>query len=327
MAVAAASNVGVSRQVNPRSMSLEEKLKVVVQRAAAQLPAEIGKQLLALIEPTSLAIMAGVVVVWAGAQFFGVGEVADVVLIVAGWIAFGGVAISAGKELVHFALKTYNAQTDQDLTTAAAHLAKGVTLLGVQTVLALLLKKPSRVLKDQYFQIPGSTADPLPFSAFGNLPSNRSVTVAGRTIWWGYKPSMTGNPGMAAGTGATDIITGDIEYSLAGTLQDQQLARAHELVHQFLTPKLNLLRGLRGFARAQGYNRSYLLRYLEEALCETIAQLRVKGINTANFLEGVRFPVNYGYVSVVNIQAEGRGMLLGPINVGGQIFNVWYSEQ
>jgi hypothetical protein len=68
---------------------------------------------------------------------------------------------------------------------------------------------------------------------------------------------------MPAGEGGTSITTGDIRYSLQGTLQDQQLAKAHEAVHQFLTPKLNVLRGLRGFLRAQGYNRSYILRYLE----------------------------------------------------------------
>ena len=61
---------------NPHSMPLDAKLAVVVRRAAVKLPSEIGRQLLALIEPVSLAIMAGVVVVWAGAQFFGVSEIA-----------------------------------------------------------------------------------------------------------------------------------------------------------------------------------------------------------------------------------------------------------
>ncbi len=298
-------------------MSIEARIEAVVRRTAAQLPAEVGRQLLALIEPRSLAIIAGVVSLWAGAQFFGVGEVADVVLIVAGWAAFGTVAFAAGRELFDFAVDTADARTDADLDRAAAHLARGVTLLGVQTVLALLLRRPRGVLRDQYLATPGNP-NPLPLSDFRNLPSNR---------WWGYKPSVTGDPGLPAGAGGTDVVLGDIEYSLAGTLQDQQLALVHETVHQFLTPKLNLLRGLRGFLRAQGYNRSYILRYLEEALAETVAQLRVKGISQANLVEGLRFPVANGYVTVAKIGAEARGLLFGPIIVGGQVYNVWYAEQ
>lgn len=143
-------------------------------------------------------------------------------------------------------------------------------------MLTVLLKRPGNVLKEQYFQVPGGPADPLPLRLFKNLPTNRP---------WGYKPSIKGVPGMEAGQGATNPITGDIEYSIEGSLQKQQLARAHELVHQALTPKLNLLRELHGFARAQGYNRSYVLRYLEEALCETVAQLRVKGLSKTSILD------------------------------------------
>lgn len=298
-------------------MSLNEKLKIVVKRASQKLPAQVGNQLLALVEPQSLAIMAGVVVVWAGSQLFGVGEIADVILLVGGWIAFGGVAFSAGKQLLDFAAMTADAKSDDDLNGAADHLARAVALLGVQTVLALLLRKPGGTLKDQYFATPHNV-DPLPRTVFENPPSNR---------WWGYKPTIQGDPALPAGVGGTDVLTGDITYSLAGSLQDQQLAKIHESIHQFLTPKLNVLRGLRGFMRAQGYNRSYILRYLEEALAETTAQLRVKGVNKANLIEGFKFPVANGYITVAKLQAEAKGLLLGPINVGGQIYNVWYSHQ
>ncbi len=320
--------MGISPQTQPAaaapraqpdiaSMSLESRIEAVVKRAAAKLPAEVGRQLLTLIEPQSLAIIASVVVVWAGSQFFGVGEVADAVLIVAGWVAFGTVAFSAGHELIDFATETENAKTEADMDRAADHLARAITLLGVQTVLVLLLRRPRGALREQYMATPGNP-NPLPRATFDNLPNNR---------WWGYKPSVTGNPRLAAGVGGTDVVTGDIEYSLAGTLQDQQLALVHETVHQILTPKLNLLRGLRGFLRAQGYNRSYILRYLEEALAETVAQMRVKGIIRANVIEGLRFPVANGYVTVAKIGEEARGLLLGPVIVGGQVFNVWYAER
>ena len=160
--------------------------------------------------------------------------------------------------------------------------------------------------------------DPLPRSSFDNLPSNTR---------FGYKPSITGTHDLPAGAGGTSVRTGDIEYSLLGSSEDRQLGIAHETVHQFLTPKLNLLRGLRGFVRAQGYNRSYILRYLEEALAETYAQLRVRGVSRANIIKGAHFPVKYGYVSFAQMGQEARGLLLGPINVGGSVYNVWYSKQ
>ena len=182
-------------------------------------------------------------------------------------------------------------------------------LLGIQTILALILKKPDGVLKDQYLASPANP-DPIPLSAFEKLPSNRPL---------GYEPTIKGTNALAAGEGRTSLLTGDVEYSMACTLEDQQLAIAHEKVHQFLTPKLNILRGLSGFTRAQGY--------LEEALAETYAQLRVHGINPSNAIEGIKFPVSNGYVSIVKMQAEAKGLLFGPITVGGQIFNVWYSQQ
>ncbi len=57
------------------------------------------------------------------------------------------------------------------------------------------------------------------------------------------------------------------------------------------------------------------------------AQLRVRGVSRANIIKGAHFPVNYGYVSFAQMGQEARGLLLGPINVGGSVYNVWYSKQ
>ena len=295
----------------------QENVVKVVRRAATMLPGEVGEQLLQLIEPKSLLICSAVVTVWAVAQFFGVGEVADVVLLVVGYAALGGVAISAARELVEFAVGTYRAKTDADIDDAARHLTRAVSLLTVQTVLAILLRKPSATFKDQYLADPGDP-DPIPYSAFRNLPSNRP---------WGYKPSIRGDATLPEGVGGTSPVTGDFRYSTAGSAESQALARLHERVHQVLTPKVNILRRLRGFIRAQGYNRSYILRYLEEALAETVAQVGVKGWQVKNVVEGLRFPVERGYLAVGDRSQEARGLLLGPITVGGMTFNVWYSQQ
>ena len=300
----------------PGTPALKANLQAVVKRAAAKLPGATGHQLLQLIEPQSLELCAVVVTAWAVAQFFGFGEVADVVLIVLGRIALGAVAVPAGRELFAFAVGTYEARGDDDLDRAAEHLANAVALITVQAALAVLLRKPAGALKEQYLAQPG-VPDPLPRSLFRNLPSNR---------WYGYKPSTVGSPALPVGAGETVITTGDVTYSLQGTLEEQQLARAHEQFHQFMIPKLNLLRGLRGFLRAQGYNRSYILRALEEAMAELQAQLRVNGLKRADIVGSIRFPVQAGYVTIAKIGEEARGLVLGPITGGGSIYNVVFSS-
>jgi enhancing lycopene biosynthesis protein 2 len=129
-------------------MDLPSKLRVVLTKAASLLPSDVGEQLLAMVTPQALATMAGVVVIWAGAHFFGIGEIADVILLVVGWVAIGGVAFEAGKRLYDFAIKTNNARTEADLDAAAKDLAEAITLIGVNAALILLFrKKPGDTFK------------------------------------------------------------------------------------------------------------------------------------------------------------------------------------
>jgi hypothetical protein len=82
--------------------------------------------------------------------------------------------------------------------------------------------------------------------------------------------------------------------SSKGTANDRALVILHERVHQFLAPKLYLLRENRVGSNAASYVRSSLWRYIEEALAETIAQVGVNGFRQS--LTGIRFPVSNGYV-------------------------------
>jgi hypothetical protein len=66
--------------MNVSSMSMQDRLAVVIRRAGALLPGDAGRRLTALLSPTALAIMATVVGLWAASHFVGVGEIADVVL-------------------------------------------------------------------------------------------------------------------------------------------------------------------------------------------------------------------------------------------------------
>ena len=98
-------------------------------------------------------------------------------------------------------------------------------------------------------------------------------TTAGKLF---YRSKLVGRGSKAAGSGATSIW-GDIWYSTRGALADQQLARIHEQVHSFLTPKLQVLRGFRVRLGVNAYEKSYLLKFLEEAIAETVAQVAVNG--------------------------------------------------
>lgn len=86
--------------------------------------------------------------------------------------------------------------------------------------------------------------------------------------------------------------------------------------------------GRRGYCRpsppprsgrpASAYLRSSVLRYLEEALAESYAQLRVRGLS--GVVVGVRFPIANGYVTVSGL--AGEGIAIGNIIVGGQMLTV-----
>lgn len=94
-------------------------------------------------------------------------------------------------------------------------------------------------------------------------------------------------------------------------------------MHSILTPKF-YVRELRVTISQNGYANSHLLRYIEEAMCETYALLRTQGFSKRVLVEGVRFPIDGRYTTVAKLGQEVAGVLLGPINVGGMIYNVFH---
>jgi hypothetical protein len=79
-----------------------------------------------------------------------------------------------------------------------------------------------------------------------------------------------------------------------------------------------LFRTFRVRLNMAGYTRSVILKYLEEALAESIAQVRVNGFSA--LLEGISFPVQNGYMTIGQLGAEGAA--IGTIIVGAQQFVV-----
>ena len=259
-----------------------DKLQEVIQRTAALLPEEVGKQLLALLEPTALAIMATVVVVWAVSHFFGVGEIADVILLIVGIVSMGPIAFTAGEHLINFAYKTVYAKSEEDLDLAAENLSKAISLIGIQTVMMLLLKKAPKVLKE----------DPN-FSTFRvrDLPPNKRPNGK-----WFYKPKISTSTYLGKNVLGATYKYGDIKYLSILTGKTKKATILHEKVHSWLTPKLYLFRNYRVTLNWNSYAKSYLLRYLEEALAQTIGQVGAYGFKRV--FSGVTFPVKNGYVTI-----------------------------
>ena len=116
---------------------------------------------------------------------------------------------------------------------------------------------------------------------------SRSVKPAARQRLF-YRPTVKGDPMLAPGYGVTNKF-GDITYSTRGSATDRAVALRHESVHSALSPKLIFLRNVRADLAMTAYQRSQFLRYLEEALAETYAQVSVRGIR--GLPDGITFPL------------------------------------
>ena len=143
---------------------------------------------------------------------------------------------------------------------------------------------------------------------------NNAYRTRGRLF---EQPTITGDAKLPTGEGLTDKF-GNITYSTAGSQTDQALALYHEQVHSFLSPKLRVLRNFRADFGMTIYSNSDLLRYLEEALAETYAQLRVNGLR--GLPDGIRFPITNGYVTLERGAFEG---VIGTITVGGITYGAY----
>ena len=122
-------------------MSSGEKLGAAILRARRYVGPEIGDKLLALVTPESLAIIGSAAVLWVGGHFIGASWLVDGVLIGLGAYALGHEAFVAGRELMSFVQLGLAAQTPEDLDKAGQHFARFVVIVGVDTAIALLLRK------------------------------------------------------------------------------------------------------------------------------------------------------------------------------------------
>jgi hypothetical protein len=271
-------------------MSLDSRIGETLRRTVPKLAPEVRLQLEALMTKESLAIMASVLTAWVVSHAVGIGEVIDAVLVTVGVLSIGWAVFVGIDHLYDFASGVYSARSEDELERASEHLAKAISILGIQAVLAVLFR----------------SARAPRTGRGGRLNVGPAPQLAGVR----YRPRLIRDPSRPPGTGATSFW-GDIVISTKGSAQDQALVILHERVHQALAPKFFLLRNYRVSNRAGSYVRSSLWRYIEEAMAETVAQVGVRGV--AEVIEGVRFPVSNGYVYLTrtggyNPQLAGSGV-------------------
>ena len=256
--------------------SFGEKLGLVFQRcAAAYLAPDIGRQLLALVSPESLAITAAVFVAWIGSHLVGVGELIDIVIGVVGLFSVGLAVFSGLDELQAAGRAARAAQDEGGIDTAAQHLSKAIAILGIASVLALLTRGAAKT---------------------GRRPLTDPEPPRGPGLR--YKPTIVRDRNLERNTGETSFW-GDITIALYGEKDELARTLAHERFHQIMAPKVYLLRRFRVENRFGSIYDSSLIRYFEEFFAETFGLFKSDAKSFANFWNGLKFPVEYGYVYVV----------------------------
>lgn len=284
---------------NVATMSPGERIAEAMRRSIRLLPGGARDQILAMLSPASLAIITATLVVWVGSHLFGVGEIVDILLLGVGFIALGFSIFPGAEELYEFGTSAVQARTDAELDMAANHFANAVTILGISTVQAVLLRGGVKSVISRGAPRIYVTDVGMPPPAGNQLRLQRPASIRNGVV------------------GETDPY-GTITIARNQPVSQQRITLYHELVHRFFSPRTGPMRKLRANASLTGYAKSSFLRYIEEALAEGYAQLKVNGL--AEGFRAYRFPIDGGYVTVSSLQSEGT--LIGKITLGSSTFHV-----
>ena len=286
-------------------MSAADRIGEAMRRSLPHIPTDAQAIVRSLLHPHSLAIVTGTLAVWAGSHAFGIGEIVDVVLLGIGAATLGFAVFEGASELYYFVIDAQSARTEADLEKAGQHFARAVMLLGISTLQAILLRGQGKTVTERSWP---PKIHPLPYVGFASsarqsLQLSRPWKIQGGAL------------------GETSAF-GEISVARNQSLSEQRTTLFHELVHRYFSPRVGPFRQLRAEVNMSAYSHSALLRYLEEALAEGYAQLRMHGL--ANALGAIRFPLHAGYVTVAQLVSEGRA--IGTITLGGALFHVSISS-
>ncbi|HEX3885021.1 MAG TPA: peptidoglycan-binding domain-containing protein [Stellaceae bacterium] len=132
---------GVARPANVHEWPLSDVVAEVLKLTGNHLPEAVHAEWDQMISPTSLAAITATILVALAAQATPLGPVVDVGLLAFGLLSAGVVAFEGLQQLGTFFVMVAHASTEQDLDTAAQHLAQAIVLLGAAAVMGLLLKR------------------------------------------------------------------------------------------------------------------------------------------------------------------------------------------
>jgi len=298
--------------VNVALMGKQEKIGEALRRSLPHLPSEARRTVEAMLTPTALAIVAGTLIAWAASHAFGVGEIVDVILVCAGIFTIGLAVFDGASELYSFTTKAIDAKNENDLEEAGRHFARAVMLLGISTIMAMLMKKPTQdvlvrgmpKVQPRVVNSTGAKVDIGPPPPAGSRPTTTYKKFPANSTTAGYADAY-----------------GNIVINTRLPLNEQKITLLHELVHRFFSPRISLFRKIRAELKMSAYQKSALLRYVEEVLAEGYAQLRMNGLLSA--VGSVRFPLDNGYMTVS--QLLGEGTAIGTIALESEVFWVTIS--
>ena len=133
-------DLAISEKKDVSDFTEAEKLGEALKLTGQKLPKALGEQLMALVSPTSLAIMVGVFGAYTASHAVGIGFIADAAMLVGGGVFLGWQAVDVAKDLWAFA-QYVNATTESELDKAADHLARAIMTVGFDVILGILTKK------------------------------------------------------------------------------------------------------------------------------------------------------------------------------------------
>lgn len=290
----------MTAQIAVTRLTTSAKIGEAIRHSLPHIPASARRTVNALLQPQTLAVIAGTLVFWVGSHAFGIGEIVDIILLGVGAISLGFAVFEGAGELYEFATGAIAAKCEDDLEAAGKHFARAVILLGISTLQAILLKGQGKAVvargRPQIYPRPYVGSPP---------PKGNRLSIS--------RPEQLAG-GSLGGTDAYGVIT----IARNQSLTEQRITLFHELVHRYFSPRIGPFRKLRAELNMSAYSRSALLRYLEEALAEGYGQLKVYGL--AQALGAIKFPLQGGYVTVSQLASE--GMAIGTITLGGGVFRV-----
>jgi hypothetical protein len=181
----------------PTPDDLTDRFTEVIRRIPDHLPGDLAAEFRAMITPQALAIMAGVLVVWAGSHALGVGFIVSGGLLVVGVIMLGASVVEVGKLIGQAISTTVSARSMSDLDSAAKDFSHAIAIIGVQAFLALLLKKApgARSGKGK----PTTAPEPPPVSA-------PSPTLPPPPVAKASKPTAAAIAASTSATIADDVV-------------------------------------------------------------------------------------------------------------------------